>query len=118
MRLALSLAFLLLPLAATGLQAQMMTPSGALSASGLATVYSAPTVSDFLGACQRDRAGCMDAVGNVMMQKIHFDGSDGICLTSMNYGTQVPQWLIAHPGLAQAATADGVFAALKALYPC
>jgi hypothetical protein len=82
------------------------------------TVYSSATVKDFLAACKTDQGGCLDEVGNALMDKIVLDGTDSICMDSVAYGKPVPGWLASHPQTASLPTEEGIYRALKALYPC
>ena len=90
----------------------------ALSNAETTNVYSAPTVKDFLAACKTDQDGCVDEVGNALLDKMRFDGSSDICFDSLTYGRAVPGWLGAHPNVSGMNTEDGIYTALKALYPC
>ena len=86
--------------------------------SGVPTVYSSTTVSDFVNACKNSQEGCNDVIGEALMDKMQFDGKSHICLASVSYGDPVPKWLMAHPSTLTMATEDGIYEALKALYPC
>ena len=105
-------------MAGSGLAQADMPQRDSSSALGGPTVFSASTVRDFLAACRADQSGCKDAVGGALMDKMTFDGRADICLQSVDYGAAVPQWLSAHPQMATMAAEDGIYAALKALYPC
>jgi hypothetical protein len=80
------------------------------------SVFSAPTVSGFLAACKADQGGCIDEVGSALMDKFQFRGD--ICLPSINYADAVPGWLDSHNQTHAMATEDGIYLALKSLYPC
>jgi len=80
------------------------------------SVFSAPTVGEFLGACKADQGGCIDEVGSALMDKFQFRGD--ICLPSVSYAAAVPGWLDSHAQTRTLATEDGIYLALKSLYPC
>jgi hypothetical protein len=80
--------------------------------------YSAPTVNDFLTVCRSDQSGCADEVGAALMNKIIFDGTANICLSSMDYAAAVPEWLSSHPETHNMPMEDGIYLTLKKLYPC
>ena len=82
------------------------------------SVYSAPTVKDFIAACKIDQDGCVDEVGDALLDKMHFDGTANICVDQVGYGHAVANWLGSHPDTAGMNTEDGIYTALKALYPC
>ena len=81
-------------------------------------VYATATVKDFLAACKSDQSSCIDEVGSALMDKMVLDGNSSICIETLNYGAAVPGWLIAHPQTASMPTEDGIYTALRALYPC
>ena len=81
-------------------------------------VYATATVKDFLAACKSDQSSCIDEVGSALMDKMVLDGKNSICIETVNYGAAVPGWLIAHPQTASMPTEDGIYTALRALYPC
>jgi hypothetical protein len=78
--------------------------------------YSAATVNDFLVACRADPADCTNEVGSAEMDKFQFDGS--LCLPSIDYAKPVPGWLETHTETHAMRTEDGIYLALKTLYPC
>src|SRR5271156_897266 len=78
------------------------------------SVFSAPTVGDFLTACKADQGGCIDEVGSALMDKFQYQGD--ICLPSVNYADAVPGWLDSHAQTYALATEDGIYLALKSLY--
>lgn len=80
------------------------------------SVFSAPTVGEFLVACKADQGGCIDEVGSALMDKFQFQGD--ICLPSVDYANAVPVWLGSHDQTHSMATEDGIYLALKTLYPC
>jgi hypothetical protein len=80
------------------------------------SVFSAPTVSEYLAACKTDQGGCIDEVGSALMDKFQFRGD--ICLPSVNYADAVPGWLDSHNQTYAMASEDGIYLALKSLYPC
>lgn len=90
----------------------------AMPVTGPQAVYSSTTVSDFVNACKNNPDGCNDVIGKALMDKMQFDGKSHICLASVRYGDPVPKWLMAHPDTLTMATEDGIYEALKALYPC
>ena len=50
------------------------------------------------------------------MNKFEFGGI--ICLPSLDYGKPVPAWLTSHAETHAMPTEDGIYLALKSLYPC
>jgi hypothetical protein len=80
------------------------------------SVFSAPTVNDFLVACRTDQGGCVDEVGSALMDKFQYQGD--ICLPAVDYASAVPGWLASHNETHAMPTEDGIYIALKALYPC
>ncbi len=80
------------------------------------TVFSAPTIGEFLVACKADQGGCIDEVGTAFMDKFQYQGD--ICLPSVNYADAVPGWLESHAQTHAMATEDGIYLAMKSLYPC
>ncbi len=81
-----------------------------------ASVFSAPTIGEFLAACKNNQGGCIDEVGTAFMDKFQFQGD--ICLPSVNYADAVPGWLESHAQTHAMATEDGIYLAVKSLYPC
>jgi hypothetical protein len=75
------------------------------------------TVSEFLIACRSNAGSCSDAVGGALLSKFSVDTGE-VCLLSPNYAAAVPIWLGSHPETFPMATNDGIYMALKALYPC
>jgi len=82
------------------------------------SIFSAPTVGDFLNACRSDQSGCADEVGTALLDKMTLDGTAAVCLPSPDYATAVPGWLNAHPETHGMPTEDGIYLTLKTLYPC
>ncbi len=80
------------------------------------SAFSAPTVNDFLVACRTDQSACINEVGSAIMNKFEFGGV--ICLPSEDYGKPVPAWLTAHAETHGMPTEDGIYLAVKSLYPC
>ena len=80
------------------------------------SVFSAPTVNDFLIACRTDQGGCVDEVGSALMDKFQYQGD--ICLPGVDYASAVPGWLSSHDQTHAMRTEDGIYLALKSLYPC
>ena len=71
---------------------------------------------EFLAACKTDSADCINEVGSAEMDKFEYNGT--LCLPSVDYAQPVPQWLTAHPDTLAMPTEDGIYLALKTLYPC
>jgi hypothetical protein len=82
------------------------------------TIYSADTVKQFLTVCSGDQGGCADEVGNVLINKMAFDGSTSICLPGPDYAAPAVQWLNTHPEAQNMPMQDGIFLALQKTYPC
>ena len=108
------LGFPILALAMTqepALAADPLTPPSLLP-------YAARTAGEFAQLCSRGEASCADVIGETLMDKISFSPTSGLCLPSVDYTQNVAAWLRAHPETAKMATEDGIYLALKALYPC
>jgi|HubBroStandDraft_6_1064221.scaffolds.fasta_scaffold2678024_1 hypothetical protein len=82
------------------------------------SVFSAPTIKDYLIACSDDQSGCINKVGSVLMDKFTADGVTSICLPSPDYAEGVPNWLSSHPEIQNMPTEDGIYLTLKEMYPC
>jgi hypothetical protein len=82
------------------------------------SVFSAPTIKDYLIACSDDQSGCINKVGSVLMDKFTADGTTSICLPSPDYAEAVPKWLSSHPEIQNMPTEDGIYLTLKEMYPC
>jgi hypothetical protein len=80
--------------------------------------FSAVTVSDYLAACTIHQNTCISEVGTALLNKIEFDAPSQICLPSVDYAAAVPKWLSNHPETSEMPTEDGIYLALKTLYPC
>jgi hypothetical protein len=96
---------LLLSIATAAYSAEPPSPLGAV------------TVNDFLAACRFDASSCSDRIGGALLNKFAVDTGE-VCLLSADYAKAVPIWLSAHPETFGMATNDGIYGALKALYPC
>ena len=79
---------------------------------------SATTVSDYLGACEIHRDTCSLKVGNALMDKIDLHGTAQLCLDSGYDVSAILKWLSSHPDTHQLPTEDGIYVAMKSLYPC
>src|SRR5690242_12710128 len=84
---------------------------------GARSIYAAATVNEFLSDCHNDQSGCMNEIGNAFLKHMN-DTDDTICLTSVNYGTRVPNWLASHAETGGMPAEDGIYLALQKLYPC
>lgn len=73
-------------------------------------------MNDFLVACRADQSACIDEVGSAVMNKFEYGGI--ICLPSEDYGKPVPAWLAAHAETHAMPADDGIYLAVKSLYPC
>ena len=82
------------------------------------SIFSAPTVNDFLFVCRTNQSSCANEIGAAMMDKMPFNGTANICLSSTDYTVSVPAWLNAHPETHSMPTEDGIYLTLKKLYPC
>jgi hypothetical protein len=80
--------------------------------------YAATTAGQFVALCKGDQGGCADIVGNVLMDKIQYSPTSGICLPGVNYADGVAPWLQAHPETATMSVEDGVYLALTTIYKC
>ena len=104
--------FSLLALPATGAVSTAPMPMAPVA------VYSAADVGAFLAACRGDQGGCMDEIGTALMAKMNYAGESNICLPSTDYGAPVPKWLAAHPETSKMPMEDGIYLALRSIYPC
>jgi hypothetical protein len=75
------------------------------------------TVNDFLATCHLNQNSCSTAVGTALLINMG-TGPGAICLQSPDYAARVPAWLAAHPQTSLMTADDGIYMALKALYPC
>ena len=80
--------------------------------------FSAVTVNDYLAACTIHQNTCISEVGTALLDKIHYEAAPEICLSSVDYAAAVPKWLGDHPETFKMPTEDGIYLALKTLYPC
>jgi len=79
---------------------------------------SALTVSDYLVACEVHQDTCSLKVGNALIDKIDMRGTAQLCLDSGYDVSTILKWLSSHPDTHQLPTEDGIYVALKSLYPC
>jgi hypothetical protein len=80
--------------------------------------YVATTAGQFATSCKNDAGGCADIVGSVLMDKIQYSPTSGICLPGTNYANEIVPWLLAHPETATMPTADGIYLALATIFKC
>jgi hypothetical protein len=118
MRKSLLLSPIFLWLTATSLFAASPPAKEPLPSVGEPSVYAASTVRQFLTACTIDQGACVDEVGTALMDKMDYTGTSNVCIQSPDYGGAVPKWLSAHPETSNMATEDGIYLAIKTLYPC
>ena len=93
-------------------------PAGPVADPSPTSVYGAATINGFLAACRTDQGGCMDEVGTALMDKMDYSGTSQVCISSADYGKAVPGWLSTHPQTSNMPTEDGIYLAIKTLYPC
>jgi hypothetical protein len=105
------------PAGTQSLKSMPTNPAGAPNYQPM-NIYASATVKDFVAACKIDKSSCINEVGSALMDKMVLDGNSSICIDQVNYGAAVPDWLAAHPQTAAMKTGDGIYAALRALYPC
>jgi hypothetical protein len=79
---------------------------------------SAATVSDYLIACEVHQDTCSLKVGNALVDKIDLQGTAQLCLDSGYDVNAILKWLSSHPDTHQMPTEDGIYVAMKSLYPC
>jgi hypothetical protein len=79
---------------------------------------SAATVSDYLIACEIHHDTCSLKVGNALVDKIDLQGTAQLCLDSGYDVNAILKWLSSHPDTHQMPTEDGIYVAMKSLYPC
>jgi len=91
-------------------------PSSAVDTAS--SIFSAPTVGDFLNDCIGNQSECVDEVGTALLDKMTLDGTAAVCLPSPDYAAGVLVWLDSHPETHNMPTEDGIYLTLKRLYPC
>jgi hypothetical protein len=80
--------------------------------------FSAVTVNDYLAACTIHQNTCISEVGTALLNKIDYEAPPKICISSVDYVAAVPKCLDDHPETSKMPTEDGIYFALKTLYPC
>ena len=80
--------------------------------------YAVQTAGEFARECAAEQAGCADIIGKSLMDKINFAPTSNLCLPGPDYAHGVAAWLNAHPKTAGMEKEDGIYLALKSLYPC
>jgi hypothetical protein len=83
-----------------------------------ASPVGAATIKVFLAGCQRDQGGCALAIGSVLLDRMNFTGPSAFCLRTTNYVGPLTGWLTNNPATAPMSPDEGIFLALKAVYPC
>jgi len=95
----------------------LLSPAAAADYTVPPSPFGAATVNDFLTACAVSQNSCSAAVGTALL--VNMGTSPGvICLQSPEYALPIPVWLAAHPETAGMTAQDGIYVALKAVYPC
>jgi hypothetical protein len=79
---------------------------------------SSANIGQFLAICRNDQGSCADEVGGALIAKMTFDGTADICLPGPSYAGLVIDYLKAHPETHNASTEDGIYAAIRKVYPC
>ena len=108
--LLLSFCLFLMPLGA-------VAQTTATATAGLSPL-SATTVAGFVSACRQDKSACDAEIGQALMDKMVYDGSQTLCLPDVNYVDAVPGWLSSHPETRAMSVEDGIYQALRTLYAC
>jgi hypothetical protein len=80
--------------------------------------YSAVTVKEYLATCKIHIDSCSLEVGNALMNKIDFRDTAQVCLNSGYDAHAILDWLVSHPETHQMPTEDGIYLAMRSLYPC
>ena len=80
--------------------------------------FEAATVQAFLTACERDSSQCDYEIRETLLDKLPAQGAVSVCLNGAHYQKPVIAWLKAHPESQPMATEDGIYAAIRSLYPC
>jgi hypothetical protein len=101
--------FALMVLASRGANAQPLS---------LVTPFTAATVKDYVAICKTDSDLCSLEVAIAVTNKVDLGMSSEICAKSKNDDGAVLNWLIAHPETFQMKREDGIYLALKSIYPC
>ncbi|MDB5740053.1 MAG: hypothetical protein JWP16_1093 [Alphaproteobacteria bacterium] len=83
-----------------------------------ASPVGAATVKVFLAGCRRDQGGCALAIGSVLLDRTNFTGPSAFCLRTTDYVGPLTRWLTDNPATAQMSPNEGIFLALKTVYPC
>ena len=95
----------------------LLSPMAVAHAADPPSPFGAATVDDFLVACRINQGSCSAAVGTALLSNMG-TSPGAICLQSPDYAQRIPVWLAAHPETFQMTAGDGIYVALKALYPC
>lgn len=93
-------------------------PAVAQSVSEQGAPFEAPSVREFLAACGHDMSQCDFEIRTALLDKLHEPGAISICLKGAHYQAPVIAWLEDHSESWSMATEDGIYAAVKNLYPC
>ena len=93
------------------------TSAGSASPSSLRP-YSAAVVEDYIAACKFHPDGCAFEIGEALMNKIELRGPAKVCLVSGYEEHVILDWLVSHPDTHQMPTQDGIYLAMKSIYPC
>ena len=80
--------------------------------------FSAAIVRDYIAACRIHPQGCSLEIGEALINKIELRGPAQVCLSSGYDEHVILAWLISHPDINQMPTQDGIYLAIKSLYPC
>ena len=80
--------------------------------------FSAVTVKDYLATCIIHNDTCALEVGNALIDKIDLRGASQVCLNSGYDAHEILDWLISHPETHGMPTEDGIYLAMRSLYPC
>jgi hypothetical protein len=96
----------------------LVAPSAYSETSPYPEPFSAVTVKDYLASCKIHSDTCALEVGNALMDKIDFRGASQVCLNSGYDAHAILDWLISHPETHRMPTEDGIYLAMRSLYPC
>jgi hypothetical protein len=80
--------------------------------------FSTTVVKDYIASCKIHPVGCSLEMGNALINKIELHGPAQVCLVSGYDEHVIFDWLVSHPDAQQMPTQDGIYLAMKSLYPC
>ena len=110
-----TLLFLSLVVLAGPAQAQSAPEPGASVPSA---PFEAGSVREFLSSCGHDMSQCDFEIRTALLDKLHEPDATSVCLKGAHYQAPVIAWLEDHTESWSMPTEDGIYTAVKNLYPC